>query len=217
MRRQRARPSRSCMLGVIVPGGVGERVGAGFVAVGRIPIVEMHRLVLGEPFVLLRAEVGIGFILGEACILIGGVGEACVGEGGVGEIRIRVVRIGEALPGEVRLRVRLPREDAIGETGLLEGSVRLRLVDRRRLDALRHRSLTARLDRGLRLVALPRIGLAWMGLRPGLRLRLVALRLRLARISLRREGIWEIRGGVVSRRGAWRLVGWRCAILVGIA
>src|SRR6478736_5378437 len=146
----------------------------------------MHRFVLAEPLMRRCAEVVIGFILGEAC----------VGEGGVGEIRIRVVRIGEALLGEFRLRVGLTREDAIGETGVLEGSVRLRLVGRRRLGARRHRSLTARLDRGLRLVA---------------------LRLRLAWIGLRREGIWEIRGGVVSRRGAWSLVGWRRAILVRIA
>src|SRR5262245_752378 len=107
----------------------------------------------------------------------------------------------------------LRREDAIGELGLPEGSVRLRLVGR--LGARRHRSVTARLR--LRLVALSWVVLARLGLRPLLRLRLVALRLRLTRISLRREGIWEIRGGVVSRRCAWSLVGGRYAILVGIA
>src|SRR5262245_40823682 len=107
----------------------------------------------------------------------------------------------------------LRREDAIGDLGLLEGSVRLMLVGR--LGARRHRSLTARLR--LRLVALSWVVLARLGLRPLLRLRLVALRLRLTRISLRREGIWEIRGGVVSRRCAWSLVGGRYAILVGIA
>src|SRR5207342_3115268 len=116
-------------------------------------------------------------------------GEACIGEGGVGEIRIRIVRVGEPLFGKVGLSVGLRREDAIGETGVLEGprGARFRLVGRRRLGARRYRSLRARLDRRLRLVTLSGIGLARLGLRPGLRLRLVARRL-----LLRREGIWEV-------------------------
>src|SRR5262249_59935558 len=97
----------------------------------------------------------------------------------------------------------LRREDAIGELGLLEGSVRLRLVGR--LGARRHLNLRARLR--LRLVALSWVVLARLGLRPLLRLRLVALRLRLTRISLRRGRVLGIKGGGVLRRGGLGVVG----------